>query len=290
MSKLDEAMEVHMASIVLTQHKPFCYRDFLHFRLNGTDYGMSHGTFRNKISRLMKKNEVEIAYRSFQTFYTLSGQKFGKPVTPYHAVVHNDPFYKLLQNLPLGKQSIHNIRLKFSVSGIWDTFSSKTRYHTNPISKDIKIPSWNIDYAIIRTIVHKTDVVSIIIACSLNPIHLDIDGIIYFSTLLTRVEERFRNILNAACSDTKCNNEAKSFPDYKKWTITMWHFGKDSLDEYSGEKFCVAVEKAENILVRVYVKEMNGKNRTRIERQECLNKKVEDIIEERLDNVTVGSV
>ena len=65
---LDEAMQERMASIVLSERKPFCYFDFLTFEVAGFEYSMTHGTFRNKISKLMKKGEVEVSYRSVQTF------------------------------------------------------------------------------------------------------------------------------------------------------------------------------------------------------------------------------
>ena len=49
MTELDDAIEEHMAYLVLVEHKPFSYKDFLSFEVNGKAYKMSHGTFRNKI-------------------------------------------------------------------------------------------------------------------------------------------------------------------------------------------------------------------------------------------------
>ena len=66
----------------------------------------------------------------------------------------------------------------------------------------------------------------------------------------------------------------------------MWHFGADALTEYSGEKFSVTWETAENVLIRAYSKVMSGDNRTRIrlERQEYPKATLADIIEQKLSS------
>ena len=38
----------------------------------------------------------------------------------------------------------------------------------------------------------------------------------------------------------------------------MWHFGPDSLSEYTGEKFQMTWEDGEHALLRIYSKDMNG--------------------------------
>src|SRR6478672_10422460 len=102
MTPLDTAMLEHMDQIVNSEHRTFSYLDFLQFEVKEIKHSMCHGTFRNKISKLRKKNIVELAYRSVQTFYTLKGHKFGKPVTPDHTGVslHNS-FYQMIKELPL---------------------------------------------------------------------------------------------------------------------------------------------------------------------------------------------
>ena len=54
-TKLDNPMKVHMQRIVRGEKRPFCYRDFLEFEVDGKKYSMTHGTFRNKISAICKK-------------------------------------------------------------------------------------------------------------------------------------------------------------------------------------------------------------------------------------------
>jgi hypothetical protein len=245
---------------------------------------MKHGTYRNKIVALKKKGEVELDFRSGLSFYTLKGHKFGKSVTDNRMVVHNDPFYKMLQNLPLGKQSIHDIRLRFKVADIWKLFSLNPDYHINEKSKDISIPTWNKNNALVRTTIHKTDTVSVIIGCSLEPIPLDVNGIIRFFNLLVRVEENLQNILNSYVPIK--SRGTSSIPEYRTWITTMWHFGRDALAEFNGEKFCITLKMAQHILIRLYAKDFNGKSRIRIERQEYPNTKLVDTLNSILDNLS----
>ena len=51
MTELDDAMKEHMTYLVYSEHKPFSYKDFRYFKCNQKSYEMTHGTFRNKISK-----------------------------------------------------------------------------------------------------------------------------------------------------------------------------------------------------------------------------------------------
>jgi hypothetical protein len=282
MSDLDYAMQKYMTYIVLSEQRPFSYGDFLHFEFDGIEYKMTHGTFRNKICKLIQDGVLELSYYSTCAFYTLKGHKFGKPMTPNRMVVHDDPFYRTLRDLPFDKQSIHDIRLRFKVPGIWKVLSINPDFHVNERSKDIAIPSWIKDHIIVRIMIHRTDTVSVIIGCSVWPIQLDANGIIRFFNLLVRVEEKLQTVLDNSPINS---NESENIPDYKSWIVTMWHFGRDSLVEYTNEKCCISIGSAQHMLTRLYVKDFNGKNRVRIEKQEYPKKTVLDAIEEKL-NVT----
>jgi hypothetical protein len=99
MSVLDQAVEKHIVNIVHRENRPFSYRDFITFEIDGKAYRMTHGTFRNKISRLKKAGKVESDYNAGMTFYTLTGKRFGRPVTPNHMGAYHskmDSFCKLL--------------------------------------------------------------------------------------------------------------------------------------------------------------------------------------------------
>ena len=278
MSEYDDAMEQHMAYIVLHENRPFSFKDFLCFEEDGKEYRMRHGTIRNKLLAFRKNGIIEPDYNSGIAFYTLAGIRFGKPMTPNHTVVHNYPVYKMLQDLPLYKRSIHDIRLKLGVPNISKMLSLNPDFRRNKRSNDIIIPAWCKQNAIVKIIIHQTDVVSVIIGCSLQPIPLDFNGIIRFFNLLVLIQAKLETLLNA-------DDTSYLIPNYKQWIITMWHFGRDALIEYTGEKFSITIEQAQRILTRVYVKDSNGKNRIRIERQEYPKKTVAQAINEKLESL-----
>ena len=77
-SQLDEAMLNHMRYLALTEGRSFSYLDFQSFELNGKTYGMTHGTYRNKILGLKKAGIVETEYNSGTAFHTLKDVTFRK--------------------------------------------------------------------------------------------------------------------------------------------------------------------------------------------------------------------
>ncbi len=100
----------------------------LSFELNGKEHGYAHGTIRNKFSELLKQNKIEFVYQSTQAFYTLKGIKQGKSITLNHGEDYlqqkQKGFLTFLMQLPMDKPAIHDIRLKFSVKGLWNILSS----------------------------------------------------------------------------------------------------------------------------------------------------------------------
>jgi hypothetical protein len=81
--------------------------------VDGKQYEMQHGTFRNKVSGLIHAQKVELAYNSGIAFYSLKGITFGKPkltMTTNHTGVPQDPIIKLIENLPMDRRALHDIR------------------------------------------------------------------------------------------------------------------------------------------------------------------------------------
>jgi hypothetical protein len=59
------------------------------------------------------------------------------------------------------------------------------------------------------------------------------------------------------------------------WIVKMWHFGVDSIDEYTGKEFHVTYEEGVSYLFRIYTKRMeNNKQKVRAEHQEYPNQDV----------------
>lgn len=197
--------------------------------------------------------------------------------------------------------AVHNIRLKFQVQGIWAKLSYvHPEIPVNQRSKDICIPTWKIGALLVRITVHKSDTVSVIIACSLAPVAVNFNGLTELSNALIRVQERLNVILNDinyCSSDQPISNDSDfknsggtqhlRIPDPKQWVVIMWHFGADGLAEYTGDKFTVTWEIGQNALVRAYTKKMKDKRtRIRLERQEYPNKSLQLVVEQKLDPTT----
>ena len=62
----------HISHIVPEDHRPFSYRDFLRFEVDGKEYRMQHGTFRNKISQLIRARENSISIQCWVLHSILS--------------------------------------------------------------------------------------------------------------------------------------------------------------------------------------------------------------------------
>ena len=211
-------------------------------------------------------------------------------MTPYHtgvptsSSVDNDSIYRLIQNLPLGRNALHDIHLRFKVKDIWAVLSMT--FKIDSVSKDIRLPVWDIRDLIINTTVHRTDTVSVVVGGSYHPIAVDFNGIIRLSNALTSVEERLSNLIQEFSTSTGGQDGGRLIvPDHVGWIVTMWHFGVDGVTEYTGEKFSCTWEVGQNALIRAYTKDFrNGKTHIRLERQEYPRKSLAYAIEEKLNS------
>src|SRR5689334_17255645 len=286
-TKLDYPMKVHMQRIVRVEKRPFCFRDFLDFEVDGKQYSMTHGTFRNKISEYIRNDYAQLEYYSGPAFYSLKGVNFAKPrreMTDNHTVVSQLSSVSFIDNLPSQIHSVHDIRLRFNAEGIW---SAIRRIHPelipNEVSKDISllpIRMYNMDA---KTVIHHSDTVSVIVACSMKPVVVDHEGLIRLSNILTAVEERLLASVTG-CAHSMSPLPQIHIPDHNSWIVTMWHFGTDSLSEYAGEKFEMTWDDGEHALLRIYSKDMKDGNGIRIrkERQEYPGVRLGVAIREKL--------
>lgn len=167
--------------------------------------------------------------------------------------------------------SIHDVHTWLKAPKIYEAFAVNTSFPEEKYSGDITLPSWVIDNAIIQTRIHKRDTVSAILGCSQEPFPLDFSGIIAFFTALGQIRGGLVWTLVSIYSQdiTKVN---KMIPPLSDWIIPQWHFGRDSLREYSGKDFHITVEKAGQILRRYYVKDLKGKPVLRDETVQRVNK------------------
>lgn len=292
---LDNILWKTIKYIVELQHRPFSYTDVVEAGVK-----ISKTNFRNKISQLLKAGRIEVVCYSPQGFYTIKGADSISSVTEDHtggAYLHNrhtyrhlcnDPVYRIIQNLPLGKRSLHDIRLKFTVAGIWSLLSSK--YQPNQQSKDLRLDPWplKINDLNLKVTIHVTDTISINIGCSYYPVAVDIEGVVRLSNALAITRERILHIIEG-CTNRQDSN-LTIVPDHITWIVTMWHFGRDALIEYEGEKFFTSWEVGQHALIIAYSKEWAyGKDRVRIEKQEHPRKSLADALEDKLNGISLQS-
>jgi hypothetical protein len=295
-------MRKHIEYFVLKEGRPFSFHDFLNFEVDGLQYHMSSGTFRNKVSALVKKGEVEVAYYSSIGFYTIKGVKFPKTMTGDHTGgtltlsssicspqelrrIKNHPVYRVIQNIPFDKSALHDIRLRTTVNGIWRIISGIPTLSMNHNSKDILVINEEINGLNFKVTVHHTDTVSVVIGCSYCPVAVDTSGVLRLSNALTLIHDRLQRLANDKQND--CNDNSGplvTIPSPMTCTVTMWHFGADSSILYKGKSFHVSWKVAENALIAFYSKVWkDGKSRVRGERQEYPGKPLNEAFNEKLN-------
>jgi hypothetical protein len=297
MSKLDQAMLTHIDYIVNIEHRPFSYRDFENFQVNGRWYHISHGSCRNKFSQLVKAGIIELEYNSKVAYYTLKGHHFGNnnmmtrkvmgisSVTSVTSVTNNTNYpgmidlFNYIRTIPHDEAGVHDVHYKFIAPDIYKVVSLSDKYEklTNSVSKDIILPSDLIDGLKIQTIIHRTDTVTASIACSSTPITINEVGVLRASLALTRAEERLSMKLDECGRSLPGGYEKIPIPDNRTWTVTMWHFGKDGRFEYCKKGYSLTWGYGREVL-RIYARSLQS---DRIDLQEYPNKPFAEAIFEK---------
>ena len=273
-----------MSYIVFIQHRPFSYKDFLTFEVEGRVYHMKHGTYRNKISKLKGEGIVQQIYRSHISYHTLNAEYFENTLMTYNhtvdpSVIKVNNIVNFINTMPLDKNSVHDIHMKLHVPGIWKIVSQNEKYTLNSYSKDIRLDPFKVDNLKIQTTIHHSDTVSVVVGCSMYPVVLDdVHGIIRLSNALTRVEERISRVLDESGEKLSEGYERIPIPSNEKWLITLWHLGRDTFIEYSGKDFLFTWGHGREALYRIYTKELGEKKMIRSEIQERPNTKIGSLL------------
>jgi hypothetical protein len=304
-TELDEALLKKMTYIVQAEYRPFSYKDFKLFAIDGHCYSASHGTCRNKFSQFVKWGIIEKVYNSKVSFYTLKGHYFGSrnamtgnhmgisSVIPVIGVtgIEMDKLFDYLHTVPSYEASVHDIHFKFVVNEIYKTMSSSRKYENlvKRESYDIILTPEIIDGLKIQSIVHRTDTVTISVACSTMPIPINEEGILQLSCALTRAEERLSFMLYECINKLIVENNKPSIPDNRKWIVTMWHFGKDKKFEFNREGYSLTWGYGREVL-RIYTKSVQGEKIERTEHQEYPNRTFGDAVAAKLVGTMDGKV
>jgi hypothetical protein len=176
----------------------------------------------------------------------------------------------MLQNQIFDKEAIHNIRLRLEVPNIYlYSYSTLQWFDQDEINRDFRVAYQNIDNRWLQIRVHKSDTVTVIIGCTLNPIPLDNEGF----TSLYKILGTAQGYLQGLTFDKNIVH----IPDCDDWIITMWHFNRDGLKEYTGDKFSITVEGARHTVHTIYSKQFCKKYHIRDEFQEYPHKTVKEI-------------
>jgi hypothetical protein len=312
-----------MEYIVHEEGRPFSYRDFLTFDHRGKSYRFGHGTIRNYFSKLRKEGKIETAYKTTEAFYTLKGVKVGKTMTPDHtggtsvntdtlsatstrkgsASVANPSnalnykqhrFLQFLHNIPMDIDGIHNVRLRFTAKGLWETLPlyNDFKYLIKSVdhisNKGIVLHDLNFGDHIIKATVDRPGTVTVMVSCSESPIPIDIVGLAKLTSSLRHLEDRLQSVVDEYVKNNlKSRQRSDSLiikgpvPSCMSWIATMWHFGRDSLTTYNGEMFEISWADALG-LFRVYSKELKDKVRIRKELQEYPRRPWSEVFMERM--------
>lgn len=298
LTKLDEAMLARMKEIVYTEHRPFCYKDFEKFEIGTKFYTVAPGTCRNKFSKLVKDGVIEKEYNSKITFYTLKGHHFTtkdkmthnhmgiSSVIPVTGTIGNEmeDLLNYLKTIPVNQAAVHDIHYKFVVPDIYKIMASNRKYNRliNQVSKDIILTPDIIDGMKIQFIIHRTDTVTVSVACSAIPIVISEEGLLRCSVALTRAEERLSAKLDECGNTLEGGYEKIPIPDNRRWIVTMWHFGRDGRFEYKNGISLTWGYGSE--VLRAYTKSLKGNKELRKEKQEYPNKTNEEAFKDKLDN------
>jgi hypothetical protein len=197
------------------------------------------------------------------------------------SLLKQTPIYRWLKNRPTEKQSLHNIRLTFEAVGIWEVFSALYPNKINTANRDIMLSSSVFfDYIDIAVTIHHSDTVSVAISCSFRPIVVDIPDFLQLYEALARTEMYLASITGK----TGFGSNVTTIPSYRKWIVKMWHFGVDTIDEYTNKAFEVTFEEGMSDLYRIYTKRTkDGKNKiVRVEHQEYPNQEAADALVKKL--------
>ena len=294
MTRLEEAMLRQMKNIVTIEYRPFSYLDFETVEVDNHYRSVSHGTCRNKFSKFVKMGLIELQYNSKVSYYTLKGHSFGKgSMTPNHMGISSvtnvtsvipvtsitgvemDKLFGYLHTVPIEQTSVHDIHFKFTVIDIYKFMSRNPQFKKliKPVSYDIVLNPELIDGLKIQPIIHRTDTVTVSVACSATPVPVSDAGILWLSCALTRLEERLSVKLDECGSNLDGGYEKIPIPDNRRWTVTMWHFGRDKKYEYCREGYSLTWGYGREVL-RAYTKSIKNQQVERKERQEYPNKPV----------------
>jgi hypothetical protein len=269
--------------IMLDPTRPFCSKDLVELAQI-----RSKGTARNINWKLKKLGIIELYCRSFNAFYKLKSidqSKIKKPMTLYRMGVNGPKQVKvdllsLLESLPTEELcKVHDVRLTLTADGLYNLLL-REGYKPELVSKDIFFGcfSWS-KYRSVRVILHHNGTLSFVLDCSNCPIEASTCGFVSMAAFLGGIRNQLLSVCRAI--DSKITDE--SIPVVDIWNVVMWHYGKDSAQEFSGDGFNITFKMWCGELARIYVHEQDHCRKIRFEVVETPKKPLQQVIADKLN-------
>jgi hypothetical protein len=236
----------------------------------------AYGTLRNEISKLREGGKILKFPKECPARFILTGWK---DRSEYKRWFQNDKtpmgdeakVFKIGSTLVVGFASfiesldwdelahIHDVKVEFDAVHA-KYVSSDAGWHWSPESH-----SWGrrFDLEFPLTVqAYDNGHVQVSVQCSLKPIPFDFDG-------LTR--------LTAVLGELKGQLAWNNIPNVVDWTVTSWHYGKDSLQEVSGASLNVTFKTWSKTLARIYTK--SELKKIRVEEIQSPRRTMKDLFE-----------
>ena len=263
--------------------RPFCSKDITELPIK-----CPMGSARNIILRLKSLRLIKLWCRDRLAFYVLESSDISatrKPMTlsriggiGLRKIEIN--LVDLLESLPWEELCrIHDVHLTFQADNLYKIFLSKG-HAPLPGSKDISLGKsiWS-KYRAVTVILHNNGKVSFILECSNCPIESSPDGFVCMASFL---EKCWQEVLNKAklCDPSL---EITSLSEVEDWLIVQWHYGKDSAQEFSGERFNITFKMWCGLLARIYVHEQDRIRKLRLEVVQKPGKSLRQVTAEALN-------
>jgi hypothetical protein len=193
LNRTDDALLKWLKYINEIEYRLASYKDFEEFEVDGKLYKLKNSTLRNRFSVLKEEGRIERYFNSRASFFVIKGVRFGKQLTQHAMTEHSiSQLCEIIQQLPETDEGIHDIHTSFQVQDIWTILAESKKLKVNEHNKGILLPHFNIDGLKITANIHRTDTVTVTVACSKNPITTKIDdanGVIRLAAALARTQE-----------------------------------------------------------------------------------------------------
>jgi len=230
----------------------------------GSDFiEMSNDAFRKQVSRLMKKGLVFPLSTGAGKSYIVKGEKqfIERGDVTLEGIGVGIEFEKILRDVSIQYPKIHNIKIKFSSTEL-HYFLKKSR-QPEEYNQRIDMGFYKLNHHVGANVGVYPNMVEIDLSCTNEPIVYDTKGALELISILQKLRDSLIYQTTLRADDV---------PDCLEWTITQYHFNKDSQRTYSGEKYKVTVSEMSAGLIRFYSKKFDdGVIRVRLEQSRSPN-------------------